>query len=76
MPAVNATFNATSAVLLVLGLRAIKARQQDRHRGFMLAALCSSVLFLLGYITYHYVHGDTRYAGVGVMRLTSFNKKD
>jgi putative membrane protein len=29
----------------------------------MVSAFVSSSLFLVGYVAYHYVHGDTRYAG-------------
>ena len=48
LPSVNATLNATSAILLVLGFRAIRAGRRETHRAFMLAAVASSVLFLAG----------------------------
>jgi putative membrane protein len=35
----------------------------------MLGAFASSSLFLVGYVAYHYVHGDTKYAGAGSMRV-------
>jgi putative membrane protein len=63
MPAVNACLNATCAVFLVLGLRAIKRRDRQLHKRFMISAFCASSLFLIGYVVYHYVHGDTKYAG-------------
>jgi putative membrane protein len=34
----------------------------------MVAAFALSAVFLVGYLAYHYVHGDTRYAGTGVGR--------
>ena len=61
MPALNATLNALAATLQVAGLLAIKARRRDLHRGLMLGALGASALFLVGYLVYHYVHGDTPY---------------
>jgi putative membrane protein len=61
MPAVNATFNTLSAALLVLGFVAIRTKRPSLHRGLMLSALASSACFLVGYIAYHFVHGDTRY---------------
>jgi putative membrane protein len=61
MPAVNAALNALAAVLLVLGVLAIKAKNQARHQVLMLSAFACSSLFLAGYLGYHYVHGDSRY---------------
>ncbi len=69
MPAVNAMLNATSATLLVLGWRAIRAGRREVHRALMLSAFGASALFLVGYLTYHYVHGDTRYPGTGADRV-------
>lgn len=61
MPAVNAAFNTLSAALLVLGFAAIRGKRPTLHRALMLSALVSSACFLVGYVAYHYVHGDTRY---------------
>ena len=69
MPAVNASFNATSAVLLVLAVRAIKRGLVARHQALMLSAFASSAFFLVGYLAYHYVHGDTKYPGAGLGRV-------
>lgn len=68
MPAVNAAFNATSAVLLVLGVIAIKQKRIVRHQALMLSAFASSTFFLVGYLAYHYVQGDTKYPGQGGAR--------
>lgn len=48
---VNALLNATSATLLVLGFRAIKARRRERHRKLMTAAVATSAVFLVSYLT-------------------------
>ncbi len=61
MPAVNASLNATSACLLVAAYAAIKRGAIKAHRNLMLSALASSSLFLVGYLAYHYGHGDTKY---------------
>ncbi len=61
MPAVNATFNTLSAAFITLGWVAIRSKRPKLHRALMLSALVSSALFLVGYIAYHFVHGDTRY---------------
>jgi putative membrane protein len=68
MPAVNAAFNASAAVFLVLAVVAIKRGQIRRHQVLTLSAFASSTLFLVGYLAYHYVHGDTRYPEGGGMR--------
>ena len=59
LPWCNALFNSLSALNLVQGWRAIKARRIPQHRFHMLAALVCSSLFLVSYITYHALHGDT-----------------
>jgi uncharacterized membrane protein YozB (DUF420 family) len=68
MPALNATLNATASVLLVAGWVAIKRRRPDVHRYFMVAAFVASALFLVGYLAYHAVHGDTKFGGTGAAR--------
>ncbi len=50
LAAANAAINATVALLLVAGYRAIRRKQRDRHRRIMLAALGLSALFLLSYL--------------------------
>jgi putative membrane protein len=34
----------------------------------MVSAFASSSLFLIGYVVYHYVHGDTKFTGTGTIR--------
>jgi putative membrane protein len=62
LPAVNACWNGLSSVLLVFGYRFIKAGNKAAHARCMIGALCSSALFLTGYLTYHFkVHAITRF---------------
>ena len=72
MPAINACLNALAAVLLVGGYRAIKRRDRQLHKRLMISAFCASSLFLIGYVTYHYVHGDTKFTGEGAIRIVYF----
>jgi putative membrane protein len=72
MPAINASLNASAATLLVLGYRAIKAKNRSLHKRLMVSAFCASSLFLVGYVSYHYVHGDTKFLGQGAIRLVYF----
>lgn len=68
LPGVNALLNAASATCLVLGYRAIRRRDPDTHRRWMITAFAFSTLFLIGYITHHALHGDTKFVGEGVVR--------
>jgi putative membrane protein len=66
---VNAALNATSATLVVLGWRAIRAGDRDRHRALMLAAFASSVLFLAGYLARIALTGTHAFPGGGALRV-------
>jgi putative membrane protein len=68
VPALNAGFNALSSACLVAGWIAIRRRAVQAHRLCMVTAFACSAVFLVGYLAYHYVHGDTRYTGTGWMR--------
>lgn len=68
LPTVNAALNATSAALLVLGFRAIRAGDWRRHRALMLGAVGCSVLFLVGYLTRMALTGTHRFPGDGALR--------
>lgn len=72
LPAVNATLNGLSAICLVLGFRAIKRRARDVHQRFMQGAFAFSSLFLVSYIVYHSLHGDTPFPGQGAIRPVYF----
>ena len=68
LPAVNAGLNATSGILLCLGLAFIKAKRQTAHKACMLGALSVSALFLVSYLTLHHYLGSTPYRGEGLKR--------
>lgn len=65
LPALNATLNATSAVLLGAGYYFIRRREIARHRLCMLSAFAVSMAFLASYVIYHYYHGATPFPGAG-----------
>lgn len=65
---VNATLNATSAVLLLLGYYFIRSGDRERHRRAMLGALTASGLFLIFYITRIFLSGVHTFAGEGIAR--------
>jgi putative membrane protein len=72
LPALNATLNATAAVLLTIGWVLIKQGRRQQHRLVMIAAFGTSVLFLTSYLTYHAQVGSVRFTGQGVIRTIYF----
>jgi uncharacterized membrane protein YozB (DUF420 family) len=72
LPPVNAVLNASSATLLVLGWRAIRAGERIRHRTLMLSALGTSALFLVGYLTRVALTGTHRFPGSGWLKVGYF----
>jgi len=72
MPALNASLNATAAVLLLAGYTAIRRRMRSLHKYAMVSAFACSALFLVGYLVYHAAHGDTPYPGHGPLRAVYF----
>ena len=54
LPAVNASLNGLSAVLLIAGFIFIKRGNRVAHRNCMVSALISSTVFLVCYVYYHY----------------------
>jgi len=53
LPAVNASLNGLSAVFLTAGFVFIKRGNKIAHRNCMIAAFCTSIIFLGCYLTYH-----------------------
>jgi uncharacterized membrane protein YozB (DUF420 family) len=72
LPHLNAALNASSFVLLTSGYFFIKRKRVIAHRNCQIAALTTSVVFLISYLTYHYHHGVTRFAGQGIARPIYF----
>ena len=72
LPLLNASLNATSAVLLTTGYVFIRRGQRERHRACMLAALVMSVLFLTSYVVYHAQVGSVPFQGQGPVRSLYF----
>ena len=71
-PALNATLNGTTAVLLVIGWFLIRSGRREAHRRTMVAAFLVSSVFLACYLWYHAHHGVTHYQGTGFMRPLYF----
>jgi putative membrane protein len=60
----NAIINSCVAILLIVALVAVKAKNYKLHRNIMLTAMFLSVLFLISYICHHLFAGETRFGDV------------
>src|SRR5262245_17741065 len=72
LPALNATLNGIAAVLLITGYLLIKRGYRQQHQWCMLAALATSAIFLVSYVTYHANAGSRPFPGQGPIRLVYF----
>jgi uncharacterized membrane protein YozB (DUF420 family) len=72
LPAVNASLNAVSGVLLLCGYALIRQRRIDLHRKVMLTAFATSSLFLICYVVYHAQVGSVPFPRHGIVRPIYF----
>lgn len=72
-PALNASLNATSAVLLLTGRWLIARGRVAAHRACMIAAVVASLLFLGCYLYFHARVGNIRFLGQGWSRPVYFS---
>lgn len=74
LPTINACFNGIAALLLILGLIAIKKGHREQHARLMRLAFAFSAAFLASYLYYHFVvipsqGGPVRYSGEGAAKI-------
>ncbi len=74
LPAVNASLNFISTIFISAGWYFIRRGQWQRHIACMITAVCSSTLFLAGYLTYHAHVGEksTHFSAGGLIALIYF----
>lgn len=58
LPPFHAMVNSIVAILLVLAVLAVRSGNITRHRNLMLGAMGMSVIFLLGYVAYHFTNTE------------------
>jgi uncharacterized membrane protein YozB (DUF420 family) len=68
LPAVNATLNGISGILLLIGYILIRMRRIELHRKVMIAAFITSSIFLVCYLVYHAQVGSVRFTRQGFVR--------
>ena len=62
LPAINATLNGITTILLVVGYVLIRRRRMRAHGLVMLSAVVCSAVFLAGYLTHKFYYPDVRIA--------------
>lgn len=78
LPAINATLNAVSTVLLLLGYKYIRERNIEKHRRVMITAFVISVVFLVCYLLHKWLlftatgSFNTAFQGQGAWRTVYF----
>ena len=72
LPAIYATFNGLTAVLLICAVIAIKNKKQKLHEGLIKTCMGLSVSFLIMYVLYHMTSEPTLYGGTGRMKNVYF----
>lgn len=68
LPLLNAIFNSFTFLALLVALFAIMKKNIRMHRSFILMAFVTTALFLVSYVTYHYLTESTSYGGEGILR--------
>lgn len=61
LPKLNAIINGTCAILLLVSLYLIKQKNIATHKAVNLTAFVLSSLFLISYITYHWIANETSF---------------
>lgn len=72
-PAINATLNGLSAVLIATGVALIRRKRPAAHKRFMIAAVVTSSLFLISYLWYHAHVGSVHFRAHGWVRPVYFS---
>jgi len=72
LPTLNATLNATAAVLIGAGFYFIKQRNIRAHKACMVSAVVVSSVFLTSYLIYHYHVGSVHFTKQGWIRDVYF----
>jgi len=72
LPTVNASLNASAAVLLLVGYALIRSGRREAHKWVMLTSFAVSIVFLACYVVYHSYAGSKEFSGTGPIRTVYF----
>jgi putative membrane protein len=71
-PALNATLNSITTLLLSLGFVFIKTGRIQAHRRCMISAFATSAVFLACYLYYHFHHPTTKFTTQGPIQIVYY----
>jgi putative membrane protein len=72
LPHVNAIINSLTALLLAVGLIAIKNKNKSLHRICMTSAFGLGAVFLVTYILYHFTNESAHFGAEGLIKVIYF----
>ena len=75
LPPIYAAINGLTALLLVMGVIAIKNGNQKVHEKFMTTAIACSVIFLIMYIAYHMTTDSTVFGDIDGNKILDATEK-
>ena len=70
LPALNATVNGITSLVLIAAFIAIKGKNIARHKKLMKTAIALSLLFLVSYVLHHATAPQTVFGGTGWVKTT------
>ena len=73
--AINALLNSAVAVILIAALIVVKQKKFALHKKLMLTAIVLSIFFLVFYIAYHLLTGDTKFGDSNLDGVLSDTEK-
>ena len=76
LPPIYAALNGLTALLLVMGVMAIKNGNQKVHERFMTTAIACSVIFLVMYVAYHMTTETTVYGDIDGNKILDAKEKE
>ena len=75
LPPIYASINGLTALLLLMGVMAIKNRNKKVHERFMTTAIACSVVFLVMYVAYHMTADSTVYGDIDGNKILDATEK-
>lgn len=75
LPPIYATINGITALLLIMGVLAIKNGNRKVHERFMTTAIACSVVFLVMYVAYHMTADSTIYGDIDGNKILDATEK-
>ena len=72
LPAFHAVLNTLTALSLMAAIYFIKQKNIKLHRNMIFVAMALSAVFLLSYVTYHFLTEPTKFGGEGTIRYVYF----